>query len=194
MVGLPVDGKPLLRAYSIASPNWEEHLEFFSIKVPNGPLTSRLQHIREGDPVLVSLKAHGHAGAARPEAGRNLYLLGTGTGPAPFLSIIQDPRPTRRFDVVVLAHGVRQVADLAYGRWIQDELPRHEFPRRGSAAPAALPPDRDPRTVPQPGRITAQLASGELAARVGLPAVDPARDRFMLCGSPSMLADLRTVP
>ena len=193
MVGLPVDGKPLLRAYSIASPNWEEHLEFFSIKVPNGPLTSRLQHIREGDPVLVSRKPTGTLVLHDLKPGRNLYLLGTGTGLAPFLSIIQDPETYERFDVVVLAHGVRQVADLAYGRWIQDELPRHEFLGEAVQRQLRYHPTVTREPFRNQGRITAQLASGELAARVGLPAVDPARDRFMLCGSPSMLADLRTV-
>ena len=109
----------MLRAYSIASPNWEEHLEFLSIKVPNGPLTSRLQHLKVGDELLVSRKPTGTLVIHDLKPGKHLYLLGTGTGLAPFLSIIQDPETYERFEKVVVAHGVRRVSDLAYRQFIE---------------------------------------------------------------------------
>ncbi|MET0279844.1 MAG: ferredoxin--NADP reductase [Steroidobacteraceae bacterium] len=191
MLGLPVEGRPLLRAYSIASPNWEEHLEFFSIKVPDGPLTSRLQHLRVGDDVLVSRKPTGTLVIHDLKPGKHLYLLGTGTGLAPFLSIVQDPETWERFDKVVLAHGVRKVADLAYREFIENELPRHELlgdvlRDRLIYHPTAT---REPFHIE--GRLTDQLADGRLAQLAGLPPLDPAHDRFMLCGSPHMLADTR---
>ena len=118
MIGLPVDGKPLLRAYSLVSANYEDTLEFFSIKVQDGPLTSRLQHLNVGDPIVVSRKATGTLVLDNLLAGRNLYLLGTGTGLAPFMSIIKDPETYERFERIVLVHGCRQVAELAYGETI----------------------------------------------------------------------------
>ena len=126
MVGIMVDGKPLLRAYSIASPHWEEHLEFFSIKVPNGPLTSRLQHLKVGDDVLVGRKPTGTLVLTDLLPGRNLYLFATGTGLAPFMSIIRDPDTYERFEKIVLVHGVRKVDELAYADLIAQELPQHD--------------------------------------------------------------------
>jgi ferredoxin/flavodoxin---NADP+ reductase len=191
MLGLPVEGRPLLRAYSIASPNWEEHLEFFSIKVQNGPLTSRLQHLKVGDEVLVSRKPTGTLVIHDLKPGKHLYLLGTGTGLAPFLSIVQDPETWDRFDKVVLAHGVRKVADLAYREFIESELPKHEvlgdvLRERLIYHPTAT---REPFRIE--GRLTDQLADGRLAQLAGLPPINPQDDRFMLCGSPQMLADTR---
>jgi ferredoxin--NADP+ reductase len=191
MLGLPVEGKPLLRAYSIASPNYEEHLEFYSIKVQNGPLTSRLQHLKVGDEVLVSRKPTGTLTIHDLKPGKHLYLLGTGTGLAPFLSIVQDPETWDRFDKVVLAHGVRKVADLAYREFIENELPKHEvlgdvLRERLIYHPTAT---REPFRIE--GRLTDQLIDGRLAQLAGLPPLDPAADRFMLCGSPQMLADTR---
>src|SRR5215216_1126727 len=127
MIGLEVEGRPLLRAYSLASAHYEDTLEFFSIKVPNGPLTSRLQHLREGDPIVVSRKATGTLVLDSLQSGRNLYLLGTGTGLAPFVSIIKDPEAYERFEKVVLVHGCRQVDELAYGERIVDGLAQDEF-------------------------------------------------------------------
>ena len=127
MIGLEVEGRPLMRAYSIASANYEEHLEFLSIKAPNGPLTSRLQHLKEGDPLLVSRKPVGTLVIDDLLPGQRLYLLSSGTGLAPFLSIIKDPDTYDRFDQIVLAHGVRYVNELAYTDFITRELPNHEF-------------------------------------------------------------------
>ena len=116
MIGLMVEQRPLLRAYSIASANWEEELQFFSIKVPNGPLTSRLQHIQPGDTLLVGSKPTGTLLISDLHPGRNLYLFGTGTGLAPFLAVVKDPDTYARFERVILCHGVRNAADLAYRR------------------------------------------------------------------------------
>jgi ferredoxin--NADP+ reductase len=127
MIGIMVEGKPLLRAYSIASPNWEEHLEFFSIKVQDGPLTSRLQHIQVGDELMVSRKPTGTLLISDVLPGRNLYLLATGTGIAPFLSIIRDPETYERYDKVIFTHGVRGVKDLAYEDLVTKDLPNHEY-------------------------------------------------------------------
>ncbi|MFW5824254.1 MAG: ferredoxin--NADP reductase, partial [Marinobacter sp.] len=127
MIGLPVDGKPLLRAYSIASANHDEYLEFLSIKVPDGPLTSRLQHLKEGDDLFVSRKPVGTLVMHDLNPGRHLYLFGTGTGLAPFMSIIRDPEAYDRFDKVILVHCVRQVSELAYHDYLTEELPHHEF-------------------------------------------------------------------
>ena len=122
MLGLNVGDRPLLRAYSIASPNWEEHLEFLSIKVPNGPLTSHLQHLSVGDEVLVSRKPTGTLVLHDLKPGKHLLPAGHGDGLAPFMSIIQDPETYERFEKVVVAHGVRQVSDLAYTQFINEDL------------------------------------------------------------------------
>ncbi|MCK7594974.1 ferredoxin--NADP reductase [Pseudomarimonas salicorniae] len=193
MMGLMVDGKPLLRAYSIASANWEEQLEFFSIKVPNGPLTSRLQHIREGDEVLVSRKPTGTLLISDLWPGRTLYLLGTGTGLAPFLSVIKDPETYERFEHVVVTHGVRGVGDLAYREYIENELPRHEYLGETIAAKLRYYPAVSREVFATRGRLTELMDSGRMAADLGLPALDAEHDRAMICGSPQMLADFRRI-
>ena len=196
MIGLEVDGKPLLRAYSIASANWEEQLEFFSIKVDNGPLTSRLQHIKPGDQVLIGRKPTGTLLIHDLHPGRNLYLLGTGTGFAPWLSVIKDPETYERFDKVVVTHGVRTPQDLAYRDYIVNELPHHEFLGEQMAKqllyyPAVTREDFEFDGRSHRGRLTELLDSGRMAADLGLPPLDPAHDRAMICGSPQMLADFR---
>ncbi len=198
MIGLEVDGKPLLRAYSIASANWEEQLEFFSIKVANGPLTSRLQHIRPGDTLLVGRKPTGTLLISDVHPGRNLYLLGTGTGLAPWLAIIKDPATYERYERVVLCHGVREAQDLAYRDYIERELPRHELlgeliRDRLFYYPAV---SREPfayRGDDHRGRITDHLEQGRIAAALGLQPLDASHDRAMVCGSPQMLADFRRI-
>lgn len=192
MIGLETETRPLLRAYSIASANWEEHLEFFSIKVPDGPLTSRLQHIQPGDRVLVGKKPTGTLLISDLHPGRNLYLLGTGTGLAPWLSIIKDPETYERFDKVILTHGVRFVQDLAYRDYFERELPQHEFLGELLREKLLYYPavTREPFT--NQGRLTGLIANGRMQQTLGLTPLDPANDRFMICGSPQMLADLRT--
>jgi ferredoxin/flavodoxin---NADP+ reductase len=193
MLGLEVGGKPLLRAYSIASPNWEEHLEFLSIKVSNGPLTSRLQNLAVGDEVLVSRKPTGTLVLHDLKPGRRLYLLGTGTGLAPFMSIIQDPDTYERFETVVIAHGVRRVSDLAYTDFITRDLPQHDFLGDMVRQQLVYHPTVTREPYVTQGRLTEQLASGALASLTKQPALDPSTDRFMLCGSPEMLRDCRTL-
>lgn len=191
MIGLEVDGKPLLRAYSIASANWEEHLEFFSIKVPHGPLTSRLQHIKPGDTVLVGSKPTGTLLISDLHRGRNLFLLSTGTGLAPFMSVIKDPDTYERFECVVLCHGVRGVTDLAYRDYIEKELPRLEFIGETIAAGLRYYPAVSREPFQHGGRLTDLLDSGRLCADLGLEPLDPTHDRAMLCGSPQMLSDFQ---
>jgi ferredoxin--NADP+ reductase len=193
MIGLEVEGRPLLRAYSIASANWEEQLEFFSIKVPNGPLTSRLQHIRPGDQVLLSRKPTGTLLISDLHPGGTLYLLGTGTGLAPFLAIVKDPATYERFERVVITHGVRRAQDLAYADYIRRELPHHEFLGEQIARQLLYYPAVSREAHEHHGRLTTLLDDGRMAADLGLAPIDPARDRFMICGSPSMLADFRAI-
>ncbi|MDQ1118754.1 MULTISPECIES: ferredoxin--NADP reductase [Pseudoxanthomonas] len=193
MIGLEGETRPLLRAYSIASANWEEQLEFFSIKVPNGPLTSRLQHIRPGDSVLIGRKPTGTLLISDLHPGRHLYLLGTGTGMAPWLSIVKDPETYERFDKVILTHGVRYEQDLAYRDYFERELPQHELLGELLRERLLYYPAVTREPFRNQGRLTELLGSGQMAQTLGLPPIDPARDRFMICGSPQMLADLRTL-
>ena len=191
MIGLPVDGKPLLRAYSLVSANYEDTLEFFSIKVQDGPLTSRLQHLNVGDPIVVSRKATGTLVLDNLLAGRNLYLLGTGTGLAPFMSIIKDPETYERFERIVLVHGCRQVAELAYGETITQVLPDHEYVGDSVREKLIYYPTVTREPFRNRGRITDLITSNQLFDDIGLPALDAGQDRFMLCGSPDMLRDGR---
>ncbi|MEO8161117.1 MAG: ferredoxin--NADP reductase [Arenimonas sp.] len=193
MLGLEVGGRPLLRAYSIASANWEEQLEFFSIKVPDGPLTSRLQHIRPGDEILLSRKPTGTLLISDLLPGRNLYLLATGTGLAPFLAVIKDPATYERFERVIVTHGVRHAGDLAYADYIRRELPRHEFLGEQISRQLLYYPAVSREQFVHHGRLTTLLDEGRMAADLGLPSIDPSQDRFMICGSPSMLADFRRI-
>lgn len=191
MIGLKVNEKPLLRAYSVASANYEENLEFFSIKVPDGPLTSRLQHLKEGDQIIVSRKATGTLVIDNLTAGRNLYLIGTGTGLAPFLSVIKDPETYERFEKVVLLHGCRHVRELAYGELITEKLPQDEMIGDMVRAQLIYYPTvtRDP--FRNRGRITDLITSGKLFEDISLPALDAAKDRVMMCGSPALLLDTK---
>ena len=193
MIGLMVDGKPLLRAYSVVSANYEEHLEFLSIKVPNGPLTSRLQHIQVGDTILVGKKPTGTLLIDYLLPGKRLYLISTGTGLAPFMSVIRDPDTYEKFQEVILIHGVREVAELAYHDYITQELPRHEI--LGEMVSKQLkyypPVTREP--FRNQGRTPDLIESGKLFTDLGVPPLNPLEDRVMLCGSPEMLASLKTL-
>jgi ferredoxin/flavodoxin---NADP+ reductase len=190
MIGLEVNGKPLLRAYSVVSAPYEEELEFLSIKVANGPLTSRLQHIKVGEPVLVGRKAVGTLLLGNLRPGRNLYLIGTGTGLAPFMSLIKDPAVYEQFQKVILVHGVREVKELAYSEQIQAELPVHELIGEMLKEQLIYYPTVTREPFRNRGRITDIIENGRLAEDAGLPQIDPARDGVMLCGSPQMLADM----
>lgn len=193
MVGLMVDGKPLMRAYSVASANWEEHLEFFSIKVPDGPLTSRLQHLKVGDEVLVSKKPTGTLICGDLNPGKNLYLLSTGTGIAPFLSITKDPEVYDQFEKVILVHGVRYKKDLAYYDRFTKELPEHEYLGELVKEKLIYYPVVSREEYPHRGHITDLMKSGKMFADIGLPMMNPEHDRAMLCGSLAMLKDISAV-
>ena len=191
MIGLRVNEKPLLRAYSIVSANYEEHLEFLSIKVQDGPLTSRLQHIQVGDKIIVGRKPTGTLLIDYLLPGKNLYLLSTGTGMAPFLSVIRDPETYERFEKVILVHGVREVKELAYHDYLTQELPQHEFLGEMVSNQFLYYPTVTRETFKNQGRLTDAIESGKLFTDIDLPAFDASRDRVMICGSPQMLKDLK---
>ena len=191
MIGLKVDGKPLLRAYSIVSPNWAEHLEFLSIKVQNGPLTSRLQHIQPGDTIIVGRKPTGTLLIDYLLPGKRLYLLGTGTGLAPFLSIVRDPETYERFEQVIVVHGVRQVAELAYRELLSNDLRKDEFLGEMVQNKLLYYPTVTREPFMHQGRIPQLLSDGVIAKDLGVPLLNPAEDRVMICGSPEMLRDLK---
>jgi ferredoxin--NADP+ reductase len=194
MMGLETDGgRPLVRAYSMASPNYEDTLEFFSIKVPDGPLTSRLQHIKQSDRILVSKKPTGTLVVDNLLPGRFLYLLSTGTGLAPFMSIIRDPDTYERYEKVVLVHGCRQIAELAYGERITADLPRDELIGVYVRDKLIYYPTVTREPFHHRGRITDLITSGQLFRDVGLASLEAEQDRVMLCGSPQMLKDMRIV-
>jgi ferredoxin/flavodoxin---NADP+ reductase len=192
MVGLvKEDGKPLVRAYSIASPAWHEELEFYSIKVPDGPLTSRLQNIKVGDEVLVGRKPTGTLVLDGLRPGKRLYMLGTGTGLAPWLSLARDPEVYERFEQVIVTHTVREVADLNYRELLSGALAEDELLGELIAPKLRYYPTVTREPFHTQGRITDLIASGQLFRDLGNPPFDPAVDRVMLCGGPSVLVDLK---
>ena len=193
MIGLRVEGKPLLRAYSIVSANYEEHLEFLSIKVQDGPLTSRLQHIQPGDEIIVGRKPTGTLLIDYLLPGRRLYLLSSGTGLAPFLSVIRDPETYEKYETVILVHGVREVAELAYHDYLTQELPKHEYLGEMVSQHLRYYPTVTREPFHTQGRITGLIESGKMFKDLELPEFDPAVDRAMICGSPNMLRDLKSL-
>ena len=193
MIGLKINGKPLLRAYSIASANYEEELEFLSIKVEDGPLTSHLQHIKVGDTIVVGRKPTGTLLIDYTLPGKRLYLFGTGTGLAPFMSTIRDPETYEKYQQVVLVHGVREVAELAYHDYITQELPQHEFLGEMESKQLLYYPTVTREPFRNQGRITDLIKSNKLTDDLGLPPISPLEDRAMICGSPMLLADLKVI-
>lgn len=192
MIGLRQEnGKPLLRAYSIVSANYEEHLEFLSIKVPDGPLTSKLQHIQVGDKIVVGRKPTGTLLIDYLLPGKNLYLLGTGTGLAPFLSVARDPETYEKFEKVIVVHGVREVAELAYMDYLTIDLPQHEFLGDMVKEQMLYYPTVTREPFRNRGRMTDLFEAGKIEADLGLPKLNPDTDRVMICGSPAMLRDLK---
>jgi ferredoxin--NADP+ reductase len=192
MIGLRLEtGKPLLRAYSIVSANYEDHLEFLSIKVQDGPLTSRLQHIKVGDKIVVGRKPTGTLLIDYLLPGKRLYLLSTGTGLAPFMSIIRDPDTYERYEKIILIHGTRLVSELAYHEYITHELPDNEFLGDMVSEKLLYYPTVTREPFLHQGRVTTLLESGKIQSDLGLPKLDPAFDRVMICGSPEMLRDLK---
>lgn len=189
-IGMEVNGRPLMRAYSIASANYEEHLEFFSIKVPNGPLTSRLQHLQPGDPLLVSKKPTGTLVLRDLKPGQRLFLFATGTGLAPFMSLIHDPETYERFEKVILIHGVRWVNELAYHDYIEQDLKDHEYLGELLRDKLIYYPTTTRESFRNVGRQTELILSGKLFRDIDQPPLDPATDRGMICGGPAMLKEI----
>jgi ferredoxin--NADP+ reductase len=193
MIGLQVDGRPLMRAYSLVSAAYDEVLEFLSIKVKDGPFTERLRHIATGDKLIVGKKATGTLVFPNLLPGRNLYLLGTGTGLAPFMSIIRDPETYQQFERVVLVHGCRQVEELAYYETITKTLPNDEFLGEEIGAKLTYFPTVTREPFRNRGRITDLITSPTFFEGIGMSGLDPAIDRVMLCGSPAMVGDLHAI-
>lgn len=191
MIGIEVDQKPLMRAYSMVSANYEETLEFLSIKVPAGPLTSRLKDIQIGDTLLVNSKAVGTLILQNVLPGKNLYLLSTGTGMAPFMSLVKDPETYEQFERVILVHGVRRIAELAYDDFLQTELPNNAFFGEQVQNQLTYYPTVTREPFRHQGRVTDLIETGKLQADIGLPPMNKETDRVMICGSPEMLRDLR---
>lgn len=189
MIGLEVNGKPLMRAYSIASPNYDESMEFFSIKVPDGPLTSVLQQVKVGDELLLSKKPTGTLVIDDLLPGKHLWLLSSGTGLAPFLSIIRDPETYDRFEKVIVVHGVRFVSELAYSDLIEKELPQDELFAELVQDKLLYYPTVTREPFRNTGRVTTLIENGKIFEDLGLPRFDPAVDRAMICGSPAFLED-----
>ena len=191
MLGLMVDGRPLMRAYSIASSPYEPHLEFLSIKVPGGPLTSRLQHVKPGYRVLVGRKPTGTLLIDYLLPGRRLFLLSTGTGLAPFMSIVRDPDTYNKFEQIILVHGVRQKDELAYHDLLVEHLPQHEFLGEMVREQLRYYPTVTREQYRNMGRVTELIETGKLFDDLKTTNLDPAEDRVMICGSPGMLKDLK---
>jgi ferredoxin--NADP+ reductase len=193
MIGLRINEKPLLRAYSIASANYEDHLEFLSIKVEEGPLTSRLKNIQVGDSIIIGKKPTGTLVIDYLLPGKRLYMFCTGTGLAPFMSLVRDPETYEKFEQVILVHGVRQVDELAYHDLLVEHLPAHEFLGDMVSSQLRYYPTVTREQFVNMGRITELIESGKLAADLGLPELNPEEDRAMICGSPEMLKDLKAL-
>jgi ferredoxin--NADP+ reductase len=193
MIGLKINNKPLLRAYSIASANYEDHLEFLSIKVDGGPLTSHLKNIQVGDSVIVGRKPTGTLVADYLLPGKRLYMLSTGTGLAPFMSIVRDPEIYEKFDQIVLVHGTRQVDELAYHDMLLEHLPNHEFLGELVSSKLRYYPTVTREAFRNTGRVTDLIESGKLFEDLGVPPFDPAVDRVMICGSTEMLRDIKHI-
>jgi ferredoxin--NADP+ reductase len=193
MLGLIVDGRPLMRAYSIASANHADHLEFLSIKVPDGPLTSRLRDLAVGDGVIVNRKTTGTLVLEHLLPGKRLYLLATGTGIAPFLAIVRDPETYERYEQVILVHGVRHAAELAYRDYLRNDLRKDEYLGPYAESQLLYHPTVTREPFPNVGRITQILSDGSLSETLRLPKLDPNHDRVMMCGSPAMLEDMTAI-
>ncbi|MGV8939603.1 MAG: ferredoxin--NADP reductase [Allorhizobium sp.] len=193
MIGLMVDGKPIYRAYSIASPSWDEELEFFSIKVPDGPLTQHLQKIQPGDKVLMRKKPTGTLVLDALTPGTRLYMFSTGTGIAPFASLIRDPETYEKFEEVILTHTCREVAELQYGIDLVAEIKADEMLSEIVGDKLKLYSTVTREDYPFQGRITDLIENGKLFADLGVPPLDPAIDRGMICGSAVMLKDTKNL-
>ncbi|MBX9465610.1 MAG: ferredoxin--NADP reductase [Aquamicrobium sp.] len=193
MIGLPNAEKPVFRAYSIASPAWDEEIEFFSIKVPDGPLTQHLQKIQPGDTVLMRQKSTGTLVLDALTPAKRLWMISTGTGIAPFASLMRDPETYEKFDQVILTHTCRDVAELVYGNDLARGL--IEDPLIGELAAGRFThyATTTRENHPKMGRITTLIESGQLFSDLEVPPFDPAVDRVMICGSMDMIRDVKAL-
>ncbi len=192
MIGLPGEGKPILRAYSIASPSWSDELEFLSIKVPDGPLTSRLQLIQPGDPIYLGRKPTGTLVADALLPGKRLFMLSTGTGLAPFLSVARDPDIYDRFSQIILVHCVRHADELAFRDMLESQLAGDPLVQDQALLQFSYVPTVTREPFRNTGRIGALIDGGQLFRTLpgSSTALDPETDRIMLCGSMAMIRDL----
>jgi ferredoxin--NADP+ reductase len=194
MIGLMGEnGRPLLRAYSIASPSWDDELEFYSIKVPDGPLTSKLQHIRPGDEIILRPKPVGTLVHDALLPGKRLWLFATGTGFAPFASLLRDPETWEKYEQVVITHTCREVAELTYGREIVESLKDDELIGEMVEGKLLYYPTTTREESPKMGRITTLIETGEVFRDLGIPPLDPAVDRAMVCGSLAFNLDIKAL-
>lgn len=194
MIGLMGDnGKPLLRAYSIASPAWDEELEFYSIKVPDGPLTSKLQHIKVGDEIILRPKPVGTLVHDALLPGKRIYFLSTGTGFAPFASLLREPETYEKYEQVIMMHTCREVAELEYGRQLVESLKDDPLIGELVADKLLYYPTTTREDFPRMGRVTDNLVSGKVFADLGLPKMNPAEDRAMVCGSLAFNVDVKAI-
>ncbi len=194
MIGLPKDnGKPLLRAYSIASPAWDDGLDFYSIKVPDGPLTSRLQKIKVGDKVLLGKKPVGTLVLDALTPGKRLYMFSTGTGFAPFASVIRDPVTYEHYEEVIVTHTCRQVAELAYSTQLVADLVNDPLVGEMAEGKLRLYSSCTREEHEHRGRITHLIESGKLFEDLGVPPLNPVTDRAMICGSMEMIQDTKAL-
>ena len=194
MIGLLDDnGKPLLRAYSIASPSWDDELEFYSIKVPDGPLTSRLQHIQVGEQIILRPKPVGTLVLDALLPGKRLWFLATGTGIAPFASLMRDPETYEKFEQVVMMHTCRTIEELEYGRQLVENL--RNDPLIGEMVEGKLHyyPTTTREDFHHMGRITDNMTSGKVFEDLGIPPMDREHDRAMVCGSLAFNHDVKDV-
>lgn len=194
MIGLlKDDGKPLLRAYSIASPSWDEELEFYSIKVQDGPLTSRLQHIKPGDEIILRPKPVGTLVHDALLPGKRLWFFATGTGFAPFASLLREPETYERFDRIIMTHTCRDVAELEYGRQLIEGLAQDPLIGEMIGDKLTYYPTTTREQSPKMGRVTTRLQDGSLFADLGIDSMSPETDRAMVCGSIGLNTDLKVI-
>ena len=193
MIGLPNAEKPVYRAYSIASPSWDEALEFYSIKVPDGPLTEHLQKIQPGDTILMRKKPTGTLVNDALVPGKRLYMFSTGTGIAPFASVIRDPETYEKFEQLILTHTCREAAELDYGKELVEALKQDEVFGEMASAQLTLYSTTTREQTDKMGRITDLMESGKLYEDLGVPALNPETDRVMICGSMAMLKDVKAL-
>lgn len=192
MIGLPNGDRPLLRAYSIASPNWAEELEFYSIKVPDGPLTSRLQHLKVGEEILIRPKPVGTLVHDALIAGKRLILFSTGTGIAPFASVIRDPETYEKFEEVILTQTCRDVNELDYGKHLIAEIESDELLSEVVGDKLRFIATTTREESPLMGRMTTWLEDGRFEEATGAT-LNPEVDRVMICGSMDMLQDHKRI-